>query len=431
MTETPSAPLAEKRILSIMLQEPAKWIPQIISDGITADFFFAHRHAWSLIIDRFQSGLSLDPVHVYESEKSNDRLTGIGGMAGFVEIFTFSAGVPGASYTHDITLLREAAVKRTAYIAGNALQGVSDAWEASEAMGAAEDLLNALRAIVAKPKGMVTADAAGTEFYRRLISDYENGYIPGRSTGIAIIDEASGGMRDGELWVIGAETSGGKSVLMLQFLQAVITAGSQGLLFTAELMASEIIGRLCSLHGRISYGEITQPRTMGQMTMGKLGSTVEDIKRLPLLIQDRPSMTIDQIEADCTRYRDTQGQIGIIVADYLQIIRLESASRRNMNREQENAEVSIRLKQLAKEMRCPVVTAVQLNDDGKVRESRAPSFDADNVLYITDDGIVAKKMRNAKRGETLPLFLNGLLQRFQEGIAPQREKEKSSKSWKK
>ena len=412
----PSAPLAEKKLLSICIQEPEKWIPRLLGDGITEEFFYVHKAAFGLIVDRFRNGKSLDPVHVYEEEKASHRLEDIGGMAGFVEIQTFSPGIPGSSYAYDLGLLRAATARRVAYIAGIQLQGIHNGSEASDAVESAETLLANLHAILTAPQTMISAEAAGIEFYRRIVENYENGDIPGKSTGIPMIDDASGGMRAGEFWVIGAETSGGKSVLMLQFMQAVLESGGNALLFTLELLAPEVIGRLCSLHGRIAYGEITKPRTMGQIAMRKLKSTVEEIQKWPLLIQDAGGQTISEIVSECIRFRDTSGKVGVVVVDYLQMVEFDGGAKRGMNREQELATISRRLKSLAKELQCPVVTAVQLNDDGKIRESRSASFDADNVLFIAEEGIIAKKMRNAERGKTLPLRLNGNFQRFEEFI---------------
>lgn len=432
MTDSPipSAPLAEKKLISICIQEPENWIPKLLGDGITAEFFYPHKDAWNLILDRFHSGKSLDPIHVWEEEKATSRLEAIGGMAGFTELMTFSPGVPGDTYTYDLGLLREAAARRTAYLAGIALQETYNGSDVADTVETVESLLATLQSMLTAPQGMITAHDAGQDFYRRLIENYENGDIPGHSTGIAMIDEASGGARKGELWVIGAETSGGKSVLMIQIMRAILEAGHPALLFTLELMAPEVIGRLCAIHGRIPYGEITKPRSMSQHVMGRLKGVVEEIKGWPLWIQDKGGQTISEIVGDCMRYQDTKGQIGVVVVDYLQMIEFDASSKRGMNRQQELAAISRRLKALAKELKCTVITATQLNDDGKIRESRDASFDADNVLFIAEEGIIAKKMRNAKRGMTMPLRLNGNFQRFEEFVPePKATKPKSSRQY--
>jgi replicative DNA helicase len=72
------------------------------------------------------------------------------------------------------------------------------------------------------------------------------------------------------------------------------------------------------------------------------------------------------------------------------------------------------MKQMAKELQCPVISATQLNEAGQSRESRAIEQDADAALYIADDGIKVVKLRNGVRNDLLPLYLNGALQRFQD-----------------
>ena len=87
----------------------------------------------------------------------------------------------------------------------------------------------------------------------------------------------------------------------------------------------------------------------------------------------------------------------------------------NKARHEQVAEVTRTLKQLAKRYKCPIITASQLNDDGRARESRAISHDADVMLKINDesDGITIEKNRNGQRGYNLQLALNGENQRFQ------------------
>ena len=72
------------------------------------------------------------------------------------------------------------------------------------------------------------------------------------------------------------------------------------------------------------------------------------------------------------------------------------------------------LKQLAKALQCPVLTASQLNEQGQTRESRAIEQDADAVLFIVDDGVKVGKLRNGVRNGVLRLQLDGRFQRFTE-----------------
>jgi replicative DNA helicase len=108
--------------------------------------------------------------------------------------------------------------------------------------------------------------------------------------------------------------------------------------------------------------------------------------------------------------RDTHGSLDLIVVDYIQLIRGNRGNRES--REEEVARVSGGLKQLAKAMKCPVISASQLNDLNQVRESRAIEQDADALLFIADNGIKIGKLRNGQRDTLLPLLLNGQYQQF-------------------
>jgi len=110
------------------------------------------------------------------------------------------------------------------------------------------------------------------------------------------------------------------------------------------------------------------------------------------------------------------GGLALVVVDYLQLIR--GGRTKNETREEEIARVSGGLKQLAKELRCTVLSASQLNEAGQTRESRAIEQDADALLYITEDGIKIIKLRNGPRNDVLPLFLNGEMQRFTADARP-------------
>lgn len=147
---------------------------------------------------------------------------------------------------------------------------------------------------------------------------------------------------------------------------------------------------------------------MGESKAIKSGSAL--LAQSNMLIADEPNMTIDFICSQCEQMADRH-KIGVIAIDYIQLV--ESHSRKGESREQELSRISKRMKQLAKKIKCPVISPAQLNDDGKLRESRAIGQDADVVLKITDKGIAVSKFRNAERDQLLPLTLSGKIQRFE------------------
>ena len=132
----------------------------------------------------------------------------------------------------------------------------------------------------------------------------------------------------------------------------------------------------------------------------------------PLWIDASAAQSIESITAEARRIRDSHGSLSLVVVDYLQLIR--GGRSRNEMREEEVARVSGGLKQLAKALNCPVLSASQLNEQGQTRESRAIAQDADAVLIIAEDGIRIAKMRNGVRDSVLNLKIDGRFQRFTE-----------------
>jgi replicative DNA helicase len=410
INELPSAPVSEKIVLSLMMGDPVKWVPRILGDGILADHFHLHGAAFAILMRRHRAGESLDFDVMVQDEWARGTLDSVGGTAGMTDIFTRAVGSSAAQYPNHLTRLREALARRRAVQASLKLAEVTDASDAEEVRDALAAALEGVTGALSTPAGMTSAKEAASIFCERLNAAYHNGELPGQSTGLDPIDLASGGVRSGEMWIIGAETSGGKSVLMLQIAAHVASRGKRVLVFSLEMMAPEIVGRLVSCYGRIPYGQITQPRTALKPTLGKIAAALDDIRGWQLWIDDRPKLSASKIEAECIRRRDTEGPIDLVVVDYLQLVDGERG--RNESRQEEVSRISKSLKNLAKTLGCPVITASQLNDDGRIREARDPSFDADAVLLIAPDGIKAAKLRNAPRGQVLPLVLNGEMQRF-------------------
>lgn len=198
--------------------------------------------------------------------------------------------------------------------------------------------------------------------------------------------------------------------MMLQIAAEFLSRGENVAHFTLEMTSPEIIARLVSLIGRVDYSSITQPRTASTADLSKIRAAAQIVAAHHLWIDASAGQTLDTIRAEAQRLRDTHGGIALIVVDYLQLVAGNRG--RNETRELEIAGVSRGLKQLAKELACPVLSGSQLNDHGQTRESRAIEQDSDALLYITEDGVKVGKLRNGPRNAVLPLFLNGAMQRF-------------------
>lgn len=407
----PHAPMAEKAVLSAMMRRP-DWIARGKAEGINADSFYlpAHRELYLAMVDwrhtlpADENG-EIDIVGFISHLQAERDLLAMGGPAGVMDIHGYAVTLAG--WPTWCEQLREMKARRLAILASHDLAGAADS---AEAIQSAKTALEALQRAVAGQHRAITAKQASAEFIQRYESDHAAGDIPGKPTGIDCLDMVSGGMRPGELWIIGGKTSAGKSVLMLQIAAEVLRNGGSVAVFTLEMMAVEIIGRLVSYLGRVHYGHIMQPRTAAKGDLGRIQAAVRQISESQLWIDASAGQSSDSILAEAERIRDGNGGLSLVVVDYLQLIR--GGRQRGESREEEIARASGGLKQLAKHLGCPVVSASQLNEEGKTRESRAIAQDADSLLIIEDDGVRVAKLRNGARGDLLPLVLDGDGQRF-------------------
>lgn len=408
---SPHAPIAERSVLSVMFRQPS-FIARAAAEGITADVLHlpGNRAILAGLIrardkGHFTEQGEIDFSIFVQSAALDGQIDRMGGAAEIYATANFAISQSGWSAWCD--QIRECKARRIALEAAEALGGAMDS---DEAITTATTALEAMRKAVTAKTRSVNAKAACSEFIASYVQSYENGDIPGQSTGIGEIDAITGGMKPGELWVVSGPSSSGKSVLMYQVESEFLGDNKVVSNFSAELMTREIVGRLVTLRARVPYGAITTPKDVTKSEMIKIQNAISEMESTRMWIDASAGQSVDSITAEAERIRDIEGEVHLIVVDYVQIIK--GIRNRGDSREQEVASISGGLKQLAKKMGCPVITGSQENDDGKTRESRAIEQDADVWIKIQDKGILMKKVRNGKRDVSVNLALDGSQQRF-------------------
>lgn len=400
------AETAEAAIISALCEDPGRFLPRLKAARITEEFFHTYRRAFSCIRAFIETTGGFHPVAFQQYAETNGDWDRIGGSGVFDLILPGFHG-PGG-WPVWVRQVSDAYALRAAYDLAERVRECQDNGSAENAL---KDALERMQAAKGGGTRSVRAEEAVRAFFESFVADRESGDIPGRSTGIAELDAVSGGMKPGELWVVCGQTSRGKSVLMQQIACDVILSGGHAAIFSLEMERAEIVGRMVSCIAGLNYGTITQPRTMTRKDeFRKLMETTERLRNLEFSIDDRAGMTVDDIESECEMIA-AEKPLNLIVVDYLQLV--ENERRKGETREQEVARVSRKLKQLAKKQKCPVLSASQLNDEGKVRESRAIAQDASALLFIADEGVKIGKLRNGRRDDLLPIILNGEKQRFE------------------
>ncbi|MDQ3230036.1 MAG: AAA family ATPase [Pseudomonadota bacterium] len=193
--------------------------------------------------------------------------------------------------------------------------------------------------------------------------------VTGTPTGLASLDEITGGWQEGDLIGLGGSTSMGKTAFALQ------SALASGRCYYAslEMMASQLYERVVSNIGHVPYRYIRFPREAPDefvQSGGLLYQAIAKAKVLPLIVDDQPGLTVEQISARARQLHMVE-PLKLIVVDHLNLIK-----RPRKNGASELGEIAIALKNLAKDLRVPVMVLVQLNRDSKKHEDKRPELEA-------------------------------------------------------
>lgn len=220
----------------------------------------------------------------------------------------------------------------------------------------------------------------------------KGGNITGLSTGFENLDYMTGGLRNGDLVIVAARPSMGKTTLVLNMLERIAitsTVPKWALFFSLEMPAQQILQKVYASISSTPLAKILNASVMSSNDgFARIGTAMELMEQSKLLIDDKGGQHLTQIQARAKRMAIKQGSNpALIVVDYLQLIRAEGESQTIRI-----GNVSAGLKNLAKLMNCPVIALSQLNRNltGKptlmnLRDSGSIEQDADMVIFLHDD----------------------------------------------
>jgi replicative DNA helicase len=227
--------------------------------------------------------------------------------------------------------------------------------------------------------------------------------ITGVPTGFYDLDRMTSGLQAGDMVVLAARPSMGKTAFAINIAEHVaLNEGLPVAVFSMEMGASQLAVRIVGSIGRIDQGHL---RT-GKLTddeWPRLTEAIERLRTVSLHIDETPGLTTSELRANARRLARQCGKLGLIVVDYLQL--MSGSSSNGDNRATELGEISRGLKMLAKELQCPVIALSQLNRSvetrtdkrpmmSDLRESGAIEQDADIIMFIYRDDYYNKDSAN-------------------------------------
>lgn len=440
---------AEQSVLGGLLLDNLAWdrAADLLSDG---DFYrLEHRLIYSAIGTLIGAGKPADVITAYEQLQGLGKGDAVGGLA---YLNALAQSVPSAANLRRYAeIVRERAVLRKLIAASDEIatrafnpQGRAVAQILDEAES---QILKIGEEGARQRHGFQAIDKLAVALIDRVMELAENGAddVTGVRCGFFDLDRQMAGLQKGDLIVLAARPSMGKTALALNIAENVaVHEGLPVLVFSMEMGASQLALRLVGSLGRIDQTHLRTGK-LGDDEWGRLAEAVDKLKQAQIHIDETPGLTVAELRARARRMaRQFGGTLGLVVIDYLQL--MSGSSSGDENRATELGEISRGLKGLAKELQCPVIALSQLNRSvesrtdkrpmmSDLRESGAIEQDADVIMFIYRDDyynkmdgpspskepgvseIIIAKQRNGPVGTVKLTFLKPLT-RF-ENMAPE------------
>ncbi len=427
---------AEQGVLGCILISPNQSLGlclEKLKTGAKAFYDLRHQNLFENMVEMWDTKEPIDLITLQQRLKDKNQLDGVGGLS-------YLAGLPEAvpsaanlEYYLDIVQEKSLLRKMIQTCTGVITQIYDFEGEVDQLMDDVErqvlkiseereeTTLRSVKELV--HKAITTIE----EFHQR------QGMLTGISTGFPDLDKLTSGLHGGEMVVLAARPSMGKTSLAMNIAETVVAEQQLPVgVFSLEMTAESLILRMLCSRARVNLRDIREG-FLAERDFPRLTGAAGKMSTAPLYIDDTPGLSILQLRARARRMVQQHG-IKLFVIDYLQL--LHSTAKRADNRQQEIADISNGIKALAKELNVPVIVLSQLNREvekeknrkprlSDLRESGAIEQDADLVALLykpsggdDDEGpreeqeslpvnLIIAKQRNGPTGEVNLTFFKG------------------------
>lgn len=364
----PHSDAAEAGVLGCILLSPQAAMDAIAAAGVQAEWFFdlRHRTVYENFAALHEAGTAIDTVTVTARLLDNDEMGDAGGLVYFTSL---PDATPSAeNIAHYIDILRTKFAGRK--LIQLAVKLKSDIYKSTDLKEVIEQTYQSFDTIAhayvirekAKMKHISEIVGVAIERYERLLAGERRGI----QTGFVPID-AVGGFVPGEMVLIAGETKIGKSTLALNFLHGALRTGTKVAVFSLEMSDQAWNDRLLSLDLEIDRRAFRVSSYMTQSVIQTVTDNVCRIRQYPLWVCDDASIKTAEMERALTKLSLTEG-IGMFVVDYAQLV---SPYDGGDSREQQVARIGRDIRRICQQRGLVALVLSQLNDEGKIRESRA------------------------------------------------------------
>lgn len=376
---------AEMALLGAMLLNPAVVpdVTAIIRDE--SDFYaLAHQAIWQSLIRVYEADPKADLVPILEDLRDHQALDLIGGQAYLEKLATETPSSAGANHYAKL-VVDKARLRELVEASEQTLYDIRNIGNRTPQIIIDEAETRIFRIAEQRDSG---SEASGLDL-DAAFAEMQGETRPGILTGYTDFDRLTGGLQPGEMVILAARPSQGKSALMLNIAENLARFGHAVALFSLEMSRRELTHRLLSAASGVSsmaFRTGTPSRDAAQ----RVADAIAAFPRERLLVDDTPGLTVMQLRAKARRLA-ARHQVAAVFVDYLQLMTAPGNDREN--RQVEVSAISRGVKALARELDLPVVALCQLNRKSTDREDNRPRMsdlresgsleqDADVVLLL-------------------------------------------------
>ncbi len=397
---------AEQAVLGAMMTEKSV-IPRVIALlGHTSDAFFTtdHQLIYTAILAVYERVSNADPLLIADELKRTNQINRTGGTGYLYELQAPIVETESTEFYADI--LHEKATRRRLIQAGATIRDLAqeESIELAEVLNQSQEAVFELGQNEAQ-RGFQLINPIITSSIDAIEKLYhkEERFL-GVPTGFMDFDHMTAGLQPGNLVIIAARPSMGKTTLVLNMAQNIAIDQQRPVaIFSLEMPAQDIVMRMLSAESHINFSGL-RTGNFSEDYWRPLTEAAGRLSEAPILINDNRGMTVQSLRAEGRRLKGEHHQLALIIVDYLQLLR---GTGKYYSREQEISEISRALKVLAWELNVPIIACSQLSREierrpdkrpqlSDLRESGAIEQDADIVAFLYQEEAVDNEEINAR-----------------------------------
>src|SRR5712691_4446284 len=383
---------AEESVLGAMMLSPGAI--GAVSEILDAGDFYRESHAkmYRAALALYAKGEPVDAITLTDELEERGELEGVGGR---VRLHELAALVPAtANASHYARIVREMATLRGLIRAGGEISRLG--WERP---GETTDLVDRAEQVVFDlSQARVTSEFTHIETllkesFERITALYEAGAeVTGTPSGFRDLDRITSGFQPGNLVIIAARPSMGKSALALcMAANLAVRTNVPVALFTLEMSKAEVTQRLMCSEAKVESQRLRNGK-LAPDDWPRLTAACDKLAKAPIYVDDTGSINMMEIRSKSRRLKSRHPDLGLIVVDYLQLM---SSAGSAENRVQEVSQISRSLKILARDLEVPIVALSQLSRAVEQRTDKRPILSdlresgclaGDTRVYLPDEG---------------------------------------------